>query len=51
MNANGGTDCNALRETVRRLSFWIMQIIGAIDIKENPDNVAFPNTRTCRDLV
>ena len=51
MNEKGGTDCNAFRETVRRLSFWIMQITGAIDLGENPDNVAFPNTRTCRDLV
>ena len=51
MNENGEIDCSALRETVRRLSFWIMQITGAIDLGENPDHVSFPNTRTCRDLV
>ena len=28
-----------------------MQITGAIDLGENPDQVSFPNTRTCRDLV
>ena len=40
-----------LKETVRRLSFWIMQITGAMDIEENPDNVSFPNPRTCRELL
>ena len=49
-NDKGGTDCAALRETVRRLSFWIMQITGAMDIEENPDNVSFPNGQTCREL-
>ena len=50
-NANGETELTALKETVKRLSFWIMQITGAIDLGENPDQMAFPNTRTCRDLV
>ena len=50
MNDNGGNDLNALRETVRRLSFWIMQITGAIDLGENPDQVVFPNTRTMSRL-
>ena len=45
------TDFNSLRETVRRLSFWILQIIGALDLGENPGMVTFPNTRTCRDLA
>ena len=27
-NAQGGTDCEALKETVRRLQFWILQITG-----------------------
>ena len=49
-NDKGGTDCAALTETVRRLSFWIMQITGAMDIEENPDNVSFPNAQTCREL-
>ena len=49
-NDKGGTECVALRETVRRLSFWIMQINGAMDIEENPDNVSFPNGQTCREL-
>ena len=51
MNDNGGTDCNALKEMVRRLSFWITQITGAKDIGENPDNVSFPNERMFRDLA
>ena len=50
-NDQGGTDCVALRETVRRLSFWIMQIAGAMDLEENPDNVSFPNGQTCRELL
>ena len=50
-NDKGGSDCAALRETVRRLSFWIMQITGATDIEENPDNVSFPNSQTCRELL
>ena len=33
-NAQGGTDCEALKETVRRLKFWILQITGALDIEE-----------------
>ena len=49
-NDKEGADCTALRETVRRLSFWIMQITGAMDIEENPDNVSFPNGQTCREL-
>ena len=39
-NDKEGTDCAVLKETVRRLSFWIMQITGAMDIEENPDNVS-----------
>ena len=27
-----------------------MQITGAMDIEENPDNVSFPNGQTCREL-
>ena len=49
-NAKGGTDCEALRETVRRLSFWVLQITGALDIEEDPTNVSFPNPRVCREL-
>ena len=40
-----------MRETVRRLSFWIMQITGAMDLEESPDNVSFPNGQTCRELA
>ena len=50
-NDKGGTDCVALRETVRRLTFWVMQITGAMDLEENPDNVFFPNGQTCRELL
>ena len=46
----GGTDCEALKETVRRLSFWILQITGALDIGEDPNNVSFPNPKACREL-
>ena len=49
-NAQGGTDCEALKETVRRLKFWILQITGALDIEEDPSKVSFPNARTCREL-
>ena len=42
-NDKRGTDCEALKETVRRLSFWILQITGALDIEEDPGNVSFPN--------
>ena len=35
-NDKGGTDCAALKEIVRRLSFWILQITGALDIEEDP---------------
>ena len=49
-NDRGGTDCAALKETVNRLSFWILQITGALDIEEDPSNVAFPNPKTCREL-
>ena len=49
-NAKGGTDCEALMETVRRLSFWVLQITGALDIEEDPTNVSFPNPRVCREL-
>ena len=49
-NDKGGTDCEALRETVRRLSFWILQITGALDIEEDPNNVSFPNPKVCREL-
>ena len=49
-NDKRGTDCEALKETVRRLSFWILQITGALDIEEDPGNVSFPNPKTCREL-
>ena len=49
-NDKGGTDCEALRETVRRLSFWILQITGPLDIEEDPNNVSFPNPKVCREL-
>ena len=49
-NDNGGIDCVALKEKVKRLRFWIMQITGAMDIEENPDNVSFPNGQSCREL-
>ena len=35
---------------VRRLRFWILQITGALDIEEDPNNVSFPNPKTCREL-
>ena len=38
------------RETVRRLSFWILQITGALDVEEDPNNVSFPNPKVCREL-
>ena len=50
-NDKGGTDCAELRETVKRLIFWIKQITGALDIEEDPDNVSFPNGQTCRELL
>ena len=28
---------------VRRLQFWILQITGALDMEEDPNNVSFPN--------
>ena len=37
-------------ERVRRLSFWILQITGALHIEEDPDNVSFPNPKFCREL-
>ena len=49
-NDTGGTDCVALKETVKRLSFWIVQITGALDIEEDPGNMSFPNPKTCREL-
>ena len=49
-NDKRGTDCEALKETVRRLSFWILQITGALDIEEDPNNVSFPNPKVCREL-
>ena len=49
-NDKGGTDCVALKETVRRLSFWILQITGALDVEEDPGKVSFPNPKTCREL-
>ena len=49
-NDKQGTDCEALKETVRRLQFWILQITGALDIEEDPNNVSFPNPRSCREL-
>ena len=49
-NDKGGTDCAALKETVKRLSFWILQITGALDLEEDPNNVSFPNPKTCREL-
>ena len=49
-NDKGGTDCVALRETVNRLSFWILQITGALDIEEDPGNVSFPTPKICREL-
>ena len=39
-----------LKETVRRLQFWILQITGALDIEEDPSKVSFPNEKTCREL-
>ena len=38
------------RLAVRRLRFWILQITGALDIEEDPNNVSFPNPKTCREL-
>ena len=35
-NDKGGTGCAELRETVRRLTFWIKQITGVMDLEENP---------------
>ena len=49
-NDKRGTDCETLKETVRRLQFWILQITGALDIEEDPNNVSFPNPKTCREL-
>ena len=49
-NAQGGTDCEAIKETVRRLKFWILQITGALDIEEDPGKVSFPNAKTCWEL-
>ena len=49
-NDKGGTGCAELRETVRRLTFWIKQITGVMDLGENPDDVSFPNWQTCRQL-
>ena len=49
-NDKQGTDCEALKETVRRLQFWILQITGALDIGEDPNNVSFPNPKSCREL-
>ena len=49
-NDKGETDCTALKETVSRLSFWILQITGALDLEENPDKVNFPNPKTCREI-
>ena len=49
-NDQGGTGCAELRETVRRLTFWIRQITGVMDLGENPDDVSFPNWQTCRQL-
>ena len=49
-NDRGETDCTALKETVSRLSFWILQITGALDLEENPDKVDFPNPKTCREI-
>ena len=42
-NDKQGTDCEALKETVRRLQFWILQITGALDIEEDP-NIKLENT-------
>ena len=44
-NDNRGTDCKAPEETVGRLSFWILQITGALDIEEDPNKVRFPIPR------
>ena len=49
-NDKGETDCTALKETVSRLSFWILQITGALDLEENPDKVNFPNPKVCREI-
>ena len=49
-NDRGETDCAALKETVTRLSFWILQITGALDLEENPDRVSFPNPKICREV-
>ena len=32
------------------MSFWILQITGALDIEEDPGKVSFPNPKTCREL-
>ena len=42
MNDNGENDLNALRETVRRLSFWIMQITGALTSERILTKCPFP---------
>ena len=44
------TDCTALKETVSRLSFWVLQITGALGLEENPDKVSFPNPKVCREI-
>ena len=49
-NDREGTDCAALKETVKRLSVWILQITGALNIEEDPKNVNFPNPKNCREL-
>ena len=50
-NDKGEADCTALKETVSRLSFWVLQITGALDLEENPDKVNFPNPQTCREIA
>ena len=44
-NDKGETDCAALKETVSRLSFWILRITGTLDLEEHPDKVHFPNPK------
>ena len=47
-NAQGETDCEALKETVRRLKFWILQITGALDIDEDPSKVSYKDLSGAR---